>query len=246
MKKISLFLTLFVLLFFTGVNVQANSSNQALLEAISKNDFALVKQTIDDGANVNGYQQQGALTPLALAIKNKNLAITSYLVAKGADVNKPVNNATLIQTPLIMAINNNDFDIIKLLVENGANTNITQKSKINIFSNQLVHKETTTPLIIAIQKDTVDEPASIEIVKYLIACGANVNQTDGQGYTPLMAAANTRWPIEHDTRYQIAEFLLESGANPNAVDYNNKTALQYAYDNDFAQLIHLLNSLSSI
>ena len=243
MKQLNILLTTFLLLLLTTFSVQANPNNQILLDAISKNNFALAKQAIDNGADIN-YYQKGQFTPLTLAVRNKNIALAGYLITRGADVNRPVSNATLIQTPLIIAINNNDLDIVKLLIQNGASPNITQKSKKDIFSNQLIAKEETSPLILAIKKDGINEPPSIEMIEYLIACGANVNQTDGNGYTPLMAAVDYRWPSQHKLRYQIAEILLAAGAEPNVTDFDNKTALQYAYDNNFTTMVRLLSQLA--
>lgn len=237
-----LFIAIF-LITLTTFNVQANPASQALLDAIYKNNFSLMKEALDKGADVN-YHKQGQFTPLTLAVKNKNIALVSYLIDKGADVNKPVANAALIQTPLIMAINNNDLEIVKLLIENGANPNITQKSRQTIFDNKPINQEETTPLILAIKKDYVDEPPSIEMIEYLIAKGANVNQTDSQGYTPLMATLDYRWANQHQIRYEIAVILLNAGAEPNITDFNNKTALQYAYENNFLSMVRLLSKLA--
>lgn len=60
--------------------------------------------------------------------------------------------------------------------------------------------------------------------KYLIAAGADVNQTTSGGWSPLLTATNNR-------HYVLGKYLVENGANPNIASSKNFTPLYLATDN---------------
>ncbi len=64
-----------------------------------------------------------------------------------------------------------------------------------------------------------------ELVRELIGSGAQVNQRDAEGRTPLMIAA-----AENDL--QVVEALIFNGADVHLKDNSGKSALWRAYDND--------------
>src|SRR5207248_1502812 len=59
-----------------------------------------------------------------------------------------------------------------------------------------------TPLVFAVRANDLDS------VKVLLAAGANVNQTTGYGWSPLLVATQNRY-------YKLGAYLLEHGADPN-------------------------------
>ena len=65
---------------------------------------------------------------------------------------------------------------------------------------------------------------SLETVKTLLAAGADINQTSGYGWTPLLVATQNRF-------YQLGSFLLDSGADPNKANNGGWTPLYLAVDN---------------
>jgi ankyrin repeat protein len=65
---------------------------------------------------------------------------------------------------------------------------------------------------------------SIDAVKILLAAGADINQTTGYGWTPLLIATQNRF-------YQLGSFLLDSGADPNKANNGDWTPLYLAVDN---------------
>ena len=75
-----------------------------------------------------------------------------------------------------------------------------------------------TPLIYAVRSN------DLESVKTLLAAGANVNQTSGYGWSPLLVATQNRY-------YALGAYLLERGADPNLGNKGDWFPLYIATDN---------------
>jgi ankyrin repeat protein len=65
---------------------------------------------------------------------------------------------------------------------------------------------------------------SVDAVKVLLAAGADINQSTGYGWTPLLVATQNRF-------YQLGSFLLDQGADPNKTNNGGWTPLYLAVDN---------------
>ena len=75
-----------------------------------------------------------------------------------------------------------------------------------------------TPLVYAVLSD------DLESVKTLVAAGADVNETTGYGWSPLLVATQNRF-------YKIGAYLLEHGADVNLANKGAWTPLYLATDN---------------
>jgi ankyrin repeat protein len=65
---------------------------------------------------------------------------------------------------------------------------------------------------------------SPETIQVLLDAGADVNQTSGYGWTPLLVATQNRF-------YQLGKYLIEKGANPALANKGGWTPLYLATDN---------------
>jgi uncharacterized protein len=75
-----------------------------------------------------------------------------------------------------------------------------------------------TPLVFAVRAN------DLESVKTLLSAGADVNQTTGYGWSPLLVATQNRY-------YKLAAYLLDRGANPNLANKGGWVPLYLATDN---------------
>lgn len=75
-----------------------------------------------------------------------------------------------------------------------------------------------TPLVYAVRANDLDS------VKVLLAAGADINQTTGYGWSPLLVATQNRY-------YKLGEYLLEHGADVNLPNKGGWTPLYLATDN---------------
>ncbi|MDR2763300.1 MAG: protein kinase, partial [Planctomycetaceae bacterium] len=64
--------------------------------------------------------------------------------------------------------------------------------------------------------------ADIDIVKYLVSKGIDVNTKDNKGCTPL------HWAAGYNVNIEVLEYLVSQGADVNAKNYIGETPLHYA------------------
>ena len=75
-----------------------------------------------------------------------------------------------------------------------------------------------TPLVYAVRAN------DLETVKVLLGAGADINQTTGYGWSPLLVATQNRY-------YALGKFLLDQGADPNLGNKGDWVPLYLATDN---------------
>lgn len=194
-----------------GVNVNASferddselSGMTALMVASSRGYSKMVAELIKRGANVNLKRYSGD-TALMFAAANGDAKTVEALVRAGANPNVQVvsfHGGEI--TPLISAINSDSEHRVEV-----ASILISGKAQINPKGKFLI-----SPLMHAV--------GNLEMVKLLLANGADVNQKNFRGSTALMAAAIDGTP-------SVVRYLLEQGADVNASDKDGITALMCA------------------
>jgi ankyrin repeat protein len=75
-----------------------------------------------------------------------------------------------------------------------------------------------TPLVFAVRSN------DLESVKIVLSAGADVNQTTGYGWSPLLVATQNRY-------YKLGAYLLDHGADPNLANKGGWVPLYLATDN---------------
>jgi ankyrin repeat protein len=185
-------------------------SNQALLAAADRDDAAGVTAALDAGAAIDARDDHGQ-TALLLAVQHDNLRLARDLVARDADINAQALNqdtpwllagalgrtemlAAMLDTgkvdygkrnryggnALIPACERGHVDTVRLLLE---------RSKIDV--NHINNLGWTGLLEAVILSD--GGPRHIEIVRLLLAAGADPNIADKEGVTPLQHARDRRY-----------------------------------------------------
>jgi len=90
---------------------------QPLHAASANGNFALVKQLLENGADVNG-QQSNDFTPLHNAAQTGSLEMTALFIEYGANVNAASKDGL---TPLSFAVKENHREVADLLRQHGGN-----------------------------------------------------------------------------------------------------------------------------
>ena len=181
------------LLIDLGADVNAiGDSGESALHFVS--DIEIAKLLIDMGLNANARTEHGN-NPLHCYYEDtpSNLDILAYLIESGADVNAVNDDG---ETPLHRMVGYNHFDQVELLLMEGANVN-TQ----DIDSNSPLHSAAW------------HGEDGIELAKLLISNGADINASNGRGWTPLDVV------LEHEGSPKMDEFLVTQGAKSNADEH---------------------------
>ena len=151
----------------------AGSTTQSLFDALRQGDAAKVRAAVISGVDVNSQDRDGNTLLMQAAVYG-TVADLDFLLAHGANVN--VGNEAG-HTPVMRAMP--DLAKIKLLAEHGANINAATV-------------DGTTPLMLAAGIRTDGD-----VVRYLIAKGANLRATDRLGPT-------RSWPHRFQARTGIS------------------------------------------
>lgn len=223
-----------------NVNETTPDGTSALVLAIHNARYDMASFLLDRGADPNLAGQGWTALHQLLRTRSLNIGffphpeptgttagieLAKKLIEHGADVNaritKPImdgyrnfwtqNDAT----PLLMAAKGADAEMMRLLAAHGADPTLTNRMG-------------TTPLMAAAgvemfnpneDSGTVEE--AFEAVKVALELGADVNQANKEGDTPLHGAA---WRAAND----IIQLLVDRGAMLDARNKSGLTPLQIA------------------
>jgi uncharacterized protein len=216
------------LLLAAGANVEsANAEGQTALMSVARTgNVEAAKLLIKKGADVNARERFGGQTALMWAVARRHPEMVKLLAAKGADVNARAivrafdrhitveqrykNTHTGGLTPLLYAVRENCGACVEALLAR----------KVNIT---LPDPDGIAPLTLAMMSGNWD------IAKRLVEAGADVNQWDIYGQSPLHVAIENayvsrrsgvanlgtdRTPNAIDG-HELVRMLVERGADPN-------------------------------
>jgi len=201
-----------------------NADGETALHVVARSgNIEAAKLLLKAGAKVDAVEQFGGQTPLMWAAARRHPKMVELLLSKGADVNArgAVRDYRRVATaesraaprdrggftPLMYAARGNCRECVEVLLKYKADVNLPDPSYV-------------VPMSIAMMNGNWD------IAKRLIEAGADVNQWDMNGSSPLHVAianmnlANSRNPLDQDkpnkaTPKDVIKMLLERGANPN-------------------------------
>ncbi len=156
-------------------------------DAAQKGDLASVKSLIQQKADVNAQQADGA-TALQWAAYRNDTGLADALIAAGADVRKANREGA---TPIYLASIQGSAPMLDRLLKAGGNPNETGP-------------QGETPLMLA------SRTGNLDAMKVLLDHKADVNAKEElRGTTPLMFAASESHP-------DAVKLLIQNGADVNA------------------------------
>jgi len=226
----------------------------ALVYAARANDLESVKVLLAAGADINQTTGYG-WSPLLAATQNRYYKLAAYLLDHGANVNLSNTGGW---SPLYLATDNRNIEggdypvrkpdidhleFIKLLIDKGADVNHRVKDSTEtrtVFTNQWLDENGATAFLRASQS------GDVELMKLLLAHGADPKINTLLGVTPLHVAAGIGW-VEGITyewspkaTLEAVKMLVDLGLDVNAQADTGRTALHGAAHKGRADVIQVL------
>ena len=207
-----------ILLLCPVLLVAADSATQ-LIAAAACGDAANVKNLLAQGAGIEARDEHG-YTALMAATHGNHVAVAALLIAAGADVNARDN---IKDSPYLYAGAEGRLEILRLTLAAGADLkstnrfggtalipaaekghieNVRELLKTKIDVNHINNLGWTALMEASMKKKR--GPVHTEIVRLLLAAGANPNIPDHKGVTPLAHA-------QQAGNLAIAELLKAAG-----------------------------------
>uniref|UniRef100_A0A8D2PCJ8 K Homology domain-containing protein n=1 Tax=Zosterops lateralis melanops TaxID=1220523 RepID=A0A8D2PCJ8_ZOSLA len=206
---------------------KTDEMHTALMEACMDGHVEVARLLLDSGAQVN-MPADSFESPLTLAACGGHVELAALLIERGANLEE-VNDEGY--TPLMEAAREGHEEMVALLLAQGANINAqteeTQETALTLaccggFSEVAdflikagadIELGCSTPLMEAAQE------GHLELVKYLLAAGANVHATTATGDTALTYACE-------NGHTDVADVLLQAGADLDKQEDFRKTVLE--------------------
>jgi ankyrin repeat protein len=181
--------------------------------AVESGDIKLVKTLLSTGIDVDSPFNYGSDTLLLIAVRQGNLNMTEFLLEQKADARR-------YPRILCAAVMTGNLQLVKLLYDSGARDETRNR-----------YTRSDTALQSAARK------GQVEIVKYLLSRGANVNSDAGEhSGTVLQAAASTGI-------WDLVELILEH--HPTDLHAAIVTAIDAGHDKIAMALIYLVIDLDT-
>jgi ankyrin len=225
-----------------------------LIFAAREGDIDSARLLLDAGADINETSEY-AWSPLLTAVNNRNYKLAAFLLERGADANVANKGGW---TPLYLAADNRNIEggdypiplpdmdhmeIIRLLLAKGADVNARVKENTlqrTIFTNQWFLEAGATPFVRASQS------SDLELMKLLLANGADPKAVTDHGDTALTASAGIGWVdgvvYERSPKDNIeaVRMLLDLGVDPNHANNDGRTALMGAAHKGRNEVVQML------
>lgn len=131
---------------------------------------------------------------------------------------KSVEASTVVDRNFFRAAYSGQTEVVRTYIENGVDPNAINDDGIEM-----------TALMYAASN------GKVEVIKYLLTHGADINRRKKSGATALMLAANSN-------NEDAVNILLESGAEPNIRDKMENTALIFAVMRENQSIIRILSN----
>lgn len=229
-----------------GAAVNAKESRRgqtALMWAAAEGNVAVVEELLKAGANLHDRLESG-FTPFLFAVREGQIGVVKVLLKAGADVNEKIVSKKTSGSPsqgssapqngtsaLVIAVENAHFELASFLLDAGADPNAADQGWTALHAVTWVRKSGGG--------DNDPSPTgsgnmtSLEIVKKLVAKGANINarmtkkvnagltSINTKGATPFFAAART-------ADAELMRALAALGADTTINNEDNSTPMMAA------------------
>jgi len=251
------------LFFKAGIDLNTPEILEAL---VNSDDMGIIKKALESGLNSNAKANGVPLIVMLVVDKKNNPKLKDLLEDKNLNINLQVEKTykDFLETgnALLLSAVKNNLGAFEMLIKKGADTKMTYtllgKSKLNIAGWLLMNPETSEADILNMlkmipnldinSKVSVDKGEmnllhlasgqhKVEIVKFLVDKGANVNAVMAPTkMTSLIAVYRGQTNVDTEKAEIIEKLLISKGANKSLKDADGNT-FQYYKDSVIGKTI---------
>jgi ankyrin repeat protein len=237
----------------SDVHARSNGGFTPMLFAVRAGHIETADALAAVGANVNDRLPDGT-SAVVLAVTNAHYELAAHLVKMGADPNAAAQGWTVLHQLAWTRRPNrgfanpgpvpsgrlNSLALVSELVALGADVNARETKEPRDGYRNLLGRVGATPFLLAAKS------ADVDLMRALLANGADPNLTTVDHTTPLMAAAGVGiWavgesPGTNEEALEAVKLTLELGADATAVNDFGYTALHGAAHRGSNAIVQLL------
>lgn len=201
-----------------GDKVINEKDTDSLIEAVKENDLSRIKELVANKSTQIDEQNAKGETPLLIATHNNYIEAAKLLIDEGADINI---QDQIHDSPYLYAGAQGKTEILAYMLENAE----PDQTVVNRYGGNA--------LIPAAEK------GHLENVRLLLSDGrVDIDHQNDFGYTALIEAVALS---DGSKVYQeIVKVLLNYKADQSLRDNSGNTALDYAHERGFKEMIELL------
>lgn len=234
----------------------ADGGMTALLFAVRDGNFEMTQLLLDSGADLGGSSGNHT-SPLLIALLNGNVGLATYLLNRGANPNAAdaYGRAALFAAIDLRNFNHEKYGdlptdgrdpmaLIQALLDKGADPNM-QTDTVPVhglmqFDGSWVNFDGETSFVRAALSGDID------VMRLLLAHGANPGIATTQRTTALMAASGINWIPGQTFSHKESDYVeavklcLKLGADVNATNSLGMTAVHGAANRGWESIIQIL------
>jgi ankyrin repeat protein len=202
-----------------NLNVANRAGYVPLLGAAVAGHIDIVKALIEAGADTSVRVNEGRLNALMLAAFGGHQDVVEYLITKGFDLKQVTDTG---ENFLHVAADSDSLKMVRMGLDQGIDPNST-----NNYGETPLHQA----VISLFRREMTSQKA--EIIKALLAGGADIDCRDTAGNSPLIYAVQSG-------KSEAVSLLITAGANVSNINNDGITPLVRAIENGNLEIVSML------
>lgn len=205
---------------------------KSIAKSIGQGDYDAARRALTGTDHPVGNGLYRGTPALHLAVKIQDAGLVRLLLKRGATIDMPDDESEYLVEQITM--NNRSLEVLDLLIEAGFDLERPHNRYRNFLQMAMEDHASISFIQALIERGARPQPKhlqmcvysnNLEMLKYIISCGVNVNDAEYSNYTVLHLAAARN-------NQEFVEFLLANKADATILNSDGKAPWQLVPDQD--------------